>query len=381
MVPPAAVAVLSLLLLLVLSAVILHALQPPLATPKPSNASTPVISRQSPSPSLSSSFSLPPLSSYELVWSDEFDGEDGSAPSAESWNLETGCGLYNGELQCYTQDAHNAFIQDGQLVIAALRELTEEVTDTQTTVTTRSRTATRRPSASGREQDDERQTAVRQETSSSRQVKQWNYTSARLTTQHKREFLFPRIQARMRLPASRGTWPALWLLGSSISSTAPWPACGEIDIVEAVNTEGIVHSTLHFNQHGSQAANVSHAQLSAAYMPREADGLRGQRRSGAEREDTATGGVLDSEYHLYELLHDPSRLLFALDGEVYYSVALEGRRALDAFGAEQRQPFFLLLNLAIGGWWPGWDVDDDALPAHLRVDWIRVYQQPNQTST
>ena len=295
--------------------------------------------------SSSDSSSVPPLSAYRLAWSDEFDQPDGSFPLASNWNAEVGCGLYNSELQCYTQSTDNAYIHQGHLHITARLHHTAVTTNITTDLGTYNTTTN----------------TTQHRTVTTQHVQHYNYTSARLTTQYRHSFTHPRLQALIRLPAFKGVWPALWLLGVSIDNVG-WPRCGEIDVLETVNLDPTVHSTIHYNQHGHSSPNISHAQLSAAYLP----------------PDTPTPpttqkhrNAIDGHFHLYELVHTGDRLLFMYDGDVYYVLGLAGRDALDAFVERQ---FFLLLNVAVGGWWPGWDVDYGALPAEMVVDYVRVYE-------
>ncbi|MCJ1296686.1 hypothetical protein MMC34_008252 [Xylographa carneopallida] len=329
--------VLAFLTLLVLSAFVLHAFRED--SFHSSTTSRAILSQHSahdsPPSSSPADSSVPPLSDYRLVWSDEFDQPDGSFPLASNWNAELGCGLYNGELQCYTQSTANAYIQRGRLHIAARLHHTAVATNVTTDLATFNSTTN----------------TTEHRAVTTQHVQHYNYTSARLTTQHRHSFTHPRLQASLRLPSFKGVWPALWLLGDSIDSVG-WPRCGEIDVLETVNRDPTVHATLHFNQHGHASPNVSHSQLSAAYLP-------------ADTSD-------DGQFHLYELVHTAERMLFLYDGEVYYQLGLAGRDALDAFVARR---FFLLLNVAVGGWWPGWDVDHTALPAEMVVDFVRVYEQ------
>ena len=331
------IGVLSLLALLVLIAVILHAFQSDGLTDITVSTYSSSHSLSPPIPS-ASALILPPLSSYSLVFSDEFDGDDGSAPSASHWNLEKGCGLYNGELQCYTQSLRNAHIEKGHLSIIARYEATEEVTAVSERVVQWVNVST-----GGME---------RREFTRTSQYSRWfNYTSARLTTQHLHEVAFPRVQAAIRIPQSLGVWPALWLLGRSIEEVG-WPQCGEVDVLEAVNTEGLVHSSLHWNEFGTASTNTSHRQLSASALPQSSL----------------------SSFHIYEVAMEEERVVFALDGFPFFVVDLRGREELEAFSG-QGKAFFLLLNMAVGGWWPGWTVDVEAFPVVMEVDWVRVYQR------
>ena len=326
------IGVVSLLAILILTAVLLHSFQSDDSLEPHLTSSNPALA----SPAVSSLILLAPLSSYALVFSDEFDAADGSAPSSSAWNAERGCGLYNGELQCYTQSRRNAHIQHGRLVITARHEPTEVVTDVRETVIV--------PANASAHQAERRYSVVTQ------QRRWWNYTSARLTTQEKRVFRFPRVQASIRLPLSTGMWPALWLLGESISSVG-WPSCGEVDVLEAVNDEGLVHSTLHWNRHGMRSANISHRQVSASHLP---------------------SARLDDAFHVYEVAMEEERVVFLFDAQPFFVVDLRGRPELDAF---TRQNFFLILNVAVGGWWPGWDIDTSEMPARMEIDYVRVYER------
>lgn len=344
-------AVLAFLGLLVLSAFILHIFQdePYIASStSQSNLSNHhhTATHTSPSPhSSTSDTSIPPLSSYNLVWSDEFNQPDGSFPLDSNWNAEVGCGLYNSEMQCYTQSTDNAYIKAGHLHIVARLQHTAVITNQTTELTTYNTTTN----------------TTTHTTLTTQHTTHYNYTSARLTTQHLHTFTHPRLQALIRLPAFKGAWPALWLLGSTID-TVGWPRCGEIDVLESVNTDATVHATIHYNQHGHASPNISHAQLSAAYLPTDTA------HSAGSHSERSRG---DGMFHLYELVHTSDSISFMVNGEVFYVLRLTGRKALDAFVGKE---FFILLNVAVGGWWPGWDVDYKALPAEMEVDYVRVYE-------
>ena len=329
-------AVLAFFTLLVLTAIILHAFQSnSYSDSTNSHASLNQHSTQTSSDTLP----VPPLSDYQLVWSDEFDQPDGSFPLEANWNAEVGCGLYNSELQCYTQSTSNAYVHHGHLHITARLHHTAITTNITTDLDTFNTTTN----------------TTQHHTVTTQHVQHYNYTSARLTTQYRHSFTHPRLQALIRLPVFKGVWPALWLLGVSIDKVG-WPRCGEIDVLETVNSDPTVHSTIHYNQHGHSSPNISHAQLSAAYLPTDTH---------------PPPHTAHTAFHLYELVHTGDRLVFMYDSDVFYVLRLEGREALDAFVERQ---FFLLLNVAVGGWWPGWEVDHTALPAEMVVDYVRVYE-------
>src|SRR2546430_11283996 len=154
---------------------------------------------------LSQTTSSPNGNPWTLVWSDEFGGSNGSAPDSSKWTLETGGnGWGNNELEYYTNRSQNAQIQNGSLVITALKE-----TYTGPDGVTR------------------------------------NYTSARMKTAGKFEQQYGRFEARIKIPYGQGMWPAFWMLGNDIG-TVGWPTCGEIDIMEDIGQEpAIVHGTIH----------------------------------------------------------------------------------------------------------------------------------------
>lgn len=172
------------------------------------------------------------------------------------------------------------------------------------------------------------------------------YTSVRLQTKGKAEFSGGRIEIRAKLPPGRGTWPAIWMLGANIKK-AGWPACGEIDIMEHVGYgKDSVFGTIH-----SEAYNH----------------LKGtQKGRGIFIADPY------EQFHVYSIEWTAEKIDFLLDGVVYNHVVNEH---LSVKEWPFNQPFYLILNLAIGGNWGGkYGVDDSVFPAVMEVDWIRVYQ-------
>ena len=153
-------------------------------------------------------------SQWTLVWSDEFSGPNGSAPNSSKWSIETGGhGWGNHELEYYTSRLQNAQIQNGSLVITALKE-TYTGSD-----------------------------GIRR-----------NYTSARMKTAGKFEQQYGRFESSIKIPYGQGMWPAFWMLGNDIG-TVKWPACGEIDIMENIGKEpAIVHGTIHGLGYSAMAA-------------------------------------------------------------------------------------------------------------------------------
>ena len=168
------------------------------------------------------------------------------------------------------------------------------------------------------------------------------YTSARLKTQGLKKFTFGRIEARIKAPLGQGLWPAFWMLGSNIS-TVGWPYCGEIDVLEQVNADSRCYGTVHWDSNG-------HAQYGG---------------------NIATAANV---YHVYSIEWTPTYIRWFVDGAKYHEINITNGTG----GTEEFQkPFFLLLNLAVAGDWPGQTVDESRLPATLNVDYVRVYQLVN----
>jgi len=249
---------------------------------------------------------LPPAQAepaWELVWSDEFD-QDG-LPDPEKWTHEEGF-VRNREKQYYTREhAENARVEDGLLVIEARKE----------------------PYAEGAE-----------------------YTSASVTTKGKATWTYGRIEVRAKLPSGKGTWPAIWMLGTNIDEVG-WPDCGEIDIMENV---GFDPNTIHANIHTKAYNHV-----------------RG----------TAKGASLQIEspseqFHVYAVEWFPDHMDFYVDDTKYFSFENEGTGP-DVWPFDK--PHYLILNLAIGGTWGGQQgIDDSAFPHRYEIDYVRVYHHQEE---
>lgn len=176
------------------------------------------------------------------------------------------------------------------------------------------------------------------------------YTSARLKTQGKFEVKYGRIAARIRVPHGQGIWPAFWMLGGDIG-TVGWPACGEIDIMENIGKEpGIVHATVHGP--GYSGGSGIGSQLT----------LEENRR-------------LTDDFHVFEVRWEPQRLAFFIDGKPYH----EATPARLPAGARWvfDHPFFILLNVAVGGVWPGYPDQTTTFPQTMMIDWVRVWEREN----
>lgn len=237
---------------------------------------------------------------YELVWSDEFNG---NSLDTNTWNYEIGTGSWgwgNNEQQYYTD--RNIRVSNGTMKITAKRE----------------------------------------------DYGRMKYTSSRITTKNKKNFKYGKIEARIKMPKFKGVWPAFWMLGANQDSVG-WPKCGEIDIMEAINDENLVYGTLHwFNDPGNNNADS------------------GSSVAVADR----------TKYHVYGVEWTADKLRWYVDGKVYRTMDVSN----DSF-SEVRKEYFVIFNMAIGGQWPGYNIDETAFPATMEVDWVRAYKKVEETTT
>ncbi|MBB1088623.1 carbohydrate-binding protein [Lysobacter sp. SG-8] len=168
----------------------------------------------------------------------------------------------------------------------------------------------------------------------------FRYTSARMKTQGRRTFRYGRIEARMKLPSFMGAWPAFWMLGANLPQVG-WPASGEIDVMEHVNNEDRSYGTIHWRDHtGTYAQYSGHTDVSV------------------------------QDWHVYSVEWDANAIRWYVDGDKFHEASIQGGvNGTEEFHADH----FLLLNFAIGGNWPGFNVDESRLPAKMLVDYVRVY--------
>jgi len=253
---------------------------------------------------------------WKLVWSDEFDKP--GQPDPAKWTYEEGY-IRNNERQYYTQARReNARVEEGMLVIEAAKERFKIPVD-----------SSGKPKRSkGREYAD--------------------YTSASLTTLGTANWTYGRIEVRAKLPTGRGTWPAIWTLGTNIGKVG-WPACGEIDIMENVGFDpDTIHANIHTKSYNHVRRTNKGAKIQVA-KPYE-------------------------DFHVYAVEWRPQRLDFFVDQTKYFTFENEGKGA-DAWPYDQ--PQYLILNIAVGGAWGGQKgVDDSIFPQRMYVDYVRVYQAP-----
>ncbi len=171
------------------------------------------------------------------------------------------------------------------------------------------------------------------------------YTSGRCNTNDKFEFTYGRVEARIDLPEGQGIWPAFWMLGADFPDTM-WPDSGEIDIMEFLGHElGTVHGTVH------------------------GPGYSG---GGGIGQAVRYEESLADDFHVFGIEWEPNVIRWYVDGEEYFQID-----PTDLFGSDWvfNDPFFMLINVAVGGNWPGYPDDTTVFPQEMLIDWIRVYQR------
>jgi beta-glucanase (GH16 family) len=178
-------------------------------------------------------------------------------------------------------------------------------------------------------------------TAKQQQVGNWPYTSARMNSANKVLAQYGRIEARIKLPLGAGLWPAFWMLGADINTGVSWPGCGEIDIMEHVNADSLIYGTMHWSAGG----NATSYGLTTTTTP--------------------------SAYHIYAVDWDTNSVRWYVDNTLYATGDIANNiNSTDAF----HKPFFIILNLAVAGDFPGQTVDLSKLPASMYVDYVRVYK-------
>jgi beta-glucanase (GH16 family) len=243
---------------------------------------------------------------WTLIWSDEFNGPNGSSPDPTHWTFDTGGnGWGNHELEYYTRRFENAHIQNGSLALTARQE-TYTGTDGVT-----------RP-----------------------------YTSARLKTEGEFAAVYGRFEARIKIPSGQGMWPAFWMLGNNLG-TVSWPACGEVDIMENIGKEP---STIHGTIHGP--------------------GYSGANGIGSSY--SLPSGKFSDDYHRFAVEWEPKAIRFYVDDHLYATRTPADLPAGASWVYDH--PFFIILNVAVGGSWPGNPDPSTGFPQTMLVDYVRVYQ-------
>ncbi|CAF3583242.1 unnamed protein product [Rotaria sp. Silwood1] len=269
-----------------------------------------------------SRFSYDPGPDYELVWQDEFENVGSVkgiineapvyAPNPKNWVLKTG--NINGGLQNYTNLIENAYVQNGQLMIVAMKE---------------------------------------------------GYSSAMLSSVYLQQFTFGKFAAKIRLPYSKGIWPAWWLVGNAWDKyKLYWPTVGEIDILEMVGGsvwgqpgDQIAHGTVHWNNASNAMSPLYHA-------------VNGQMFK------TPDGSKLHNNSLVYWSEWTPTNISIGINEFIYFqfnTTNIPGSiNLVNAFNG--MWSYYMILNIAIGGSWPGSPDNSTVWPQQMIVDWVRVDQ-------
>ncbi len=251
---------------------------------------------------------------YKKVWSDEFNGD---SLNRADWNVEIHeKGWVNNELQEYVDSAENIQVKDGKLIINPVKKVTDG------------------------------------DTSSTKEAA--SYTSGRVSTQNKQTFTYGRFECRAKVPKGQGYLPAFWLMANDENVYGQWPRCGEIDCMEVMGQEtNKAYGTLHYGN--------PHSQSQGTY--------------------TITDGAdISDDFHIYTCDWEPGKITWYVDGVKYHEESewhstTVGQGTL-AYPAPFDQPFYIILNLAVGGSWVGNPNDETSFENNPYViDYVRVYQK------
>ncbi|MBU1141842.1 MAG: glycoside hydrolase family 16 protein [Firmicutes bacterium] len=242
------------------------------------------------------------MKTYQLVLEENFNYTGKVNP--EYWNYEIGEKWSNNESQCYTDSLDNCFVKDGKLhMIASLHDQTP-----------------------------------------------CKYQSARINTYGKKHFQYGKFCIRAKMPNGKGSWPAIWFLGTNMKDHVRWPSCGEIDLVEfAGNQPGHVSSAIHTESynHRNNTQKGKKIELSSA----------------------------STQFHDYQLEWTPNYLSFSTDNKEYMRVEKQPKDTNSEWPFDQ--PYYLIINLAVGGWYGG-SIDDSTFPFELEVESVKVFQEFEQ---
>jgi uncharacterized protein YjdB/beta-glucanase (GH16 family) len=238
---------------------------------------------------------------FNLVWSDEFNGT--GAPDPAKWGYELGY-IRNNELQYYTNSTSNSRQYNGNLEIT-VREETVQGNNYGTPAT-------------------------------------FNYTSGSVITLRKIDWVYGKIEGRFKMPKGKGLWACFWTLGANYEQVW-WPQCGEIDIFEHINNENLIHTTAHW-------ADASNKHVS-------------------QGKDSPAIDV--TQWHTYSIVWTPNSIKWFVDDDVIHELNI-----LDGINSTQEfhKPHYILINLPIGGSWPGPPDASTVLPATMYCDYVKVYE-------
>ena len=248
----------------------------------------------------------------KVAFRDEFTGPPGSAPDTTKWRPEIGGnGWGNQELEYYTNSTENAYLDGSGSLVIKAIKLNPPLA-----------------------------------------LSCWygpcQYTSARLITKGNFDLKYGRFEARIKVPRGQGVWPAFWMLGNNIDSVG-WPTCGEIDIMENIGREP---STVHGTIHGPGYSG--------------ANGIGGPF-------SLANNAAFADDFHVFAVEWSASEIHWYVDGSEYKTVRPQDLPAGTQWVFDH--PFFIILNFAVGGQWPGSPDTSTIFPQSMAVDYVRVYRR------
>jgi len=252
----------------------------------------------------------PSATRYPLVWSDEFNSTDGSSSDASKWKFETGAG-------------HKGW-GNNELETYTNRSKNAHIQGGNLVIT-----------------------ALKETYADPSDVVTRNYTSARLKTQGLFSQAYGRFEARIKIPVGQGMWPAFWMLGNDITSVG-WPKCGEIDIMENIGKEA---GTIHGSLHGPSTVSRTSDATAPFRLP--------------------AGQNFSDDFHLFAIECEPGTVRFYVDSNLYATFTQSQWPAGGAWVFDH--PFFIILNLAVGGDWPASPDNTTVFPQQMLVDYVRVY--------
>lgn len=248
----------------------------------------------------------------KLTFKDEFNGASGTGIDPAKWTAEVGGGGWgNQELEYYTTSTENAYLDGRGSLVIKAVKLNPPLN-----------------------------------------LSCWygpcQYTSARLVTKGKFEQKYGKFEARIKVPGGPGMWPAFWMLGNNID-TAGWPACGEIDVMENIGREpAIVHGTVHGPGYSGAGG------ISASFS-------------------LADNAAFANDFHVYSTEWSENRISFYVDG-IHFKTITPADLPPGATWVYDR-PFFMILNFAVGGAWPGSPDGTSVFPQVMMIDYVRVYKR------
>jgi beta-glucanase (GH16 family) len=270
-----------------------------------------------------SNFTFNPGDDYQLVFQDEFEnvgpvkaiinGQPAYSPNPKNWGYRTGMGI-DGGIQDMTNSIYNSYVQNNKLTIVALKE---------------------------------------------------GYTSAMLHSQNLQEFTFGVWAAKIRLPYGKGMWPAWWLLGNADKFNLQWPTCGEIDTLEMVGgyiyshyQDQYAYGTVHWNNESNAMHPVNNKQIAATWH-------------------TPDSSMLHNNSLVYWTEWNSTTIRIGVNEFVYSVIdTTKFNNSINPVWAfSGKWPFYMIINIGIGGIWPGPPDNTTVWPQLMVFDWIRVYQK------